>query len=88
MIPAGGSTGTSGAAAVYEIRVAGLVPDDALEDLGAMSVEPAPVSTVLLRPIIDQSDLLGVLARLRTLGLEVIEVRRVRRRPEPGPQER
>ena len=78
----------SGAGAVYEIRVAGLVPDDALTRLGDVSAEPAPVSTVLSRAIIDQSDLLGLLARLRALGLEIIEVRWVRGQPGPGAQER
>ena len=78
----------SGAGAVYEIRVAGLVPDDTLARLGDVSAEPAPVSTVLSRAIIDQSDLLGLLAQLRALGLEVIEVRWVCGRPGPGPLER
>jgi hypothetical protein len=61
----------------YEIRVSGLVPEDVLEDLVDVSVRMAGVSTVLAGKAIDQSALLGLLARLRARGLDVIEVRRV-----------
>lgn len=65
------------ARSMYEVRIAGIAPAEALAELGDVTAELAPVSTLLSAAIIDQSDLLGLLARLRSLGLEVIEVRRV-----------
>lgn len=60
---------------MYEIRVAGTVPDQDLKDMGAV-ILPNHVNTVLYG-ISDQAALYGLLARLRALGLEVVEVRRV-----------
>ena len=60
---------------MYEIRVAGTVPDQDLRDMGAV-ILPNHVNTVLYG-ISDQAALYGLLARLRALGLEVVEVRRV-----------
>ena len=62
--------------AMYEIRVAGAVPEKDLEDMGALTSAPDQVNTVLYG-IRDQAALYGLLARLRSLGLEVVEVRRV-----------
>lgn len=64
---------------MYEIRVAGTVPEEDLKDMGALTSAPEQVNTVLYG-ISDQAALYGLLARLRALGIEVIEVRRV---PEP-----
>ena len=50
-------------------------------------VSNTSVSTVLSGEISDQSALLGLLARLRALGLDVVEVRRVLTTPEPAPVE-
>ena len=61
----------------YEIRVSGLVPDDLLEDFGDVDVTMTGVSTVLSGTVHDQSALLGLLARLRALGLNVVEVHRM-----------
>jgi hypothetical protein len=61
----------------YEVRISGLVPEDVLEDLADVTVTPAGVSTVLSGMVDDQSALLGLLTRLRELGLDVIEVHRV-----------
>ena len=41
------------------------------------------VTTVLSGELADQAALLGMLARLRAMGLDVVEVRRVLRPPEP-----
>jgi hypothetical protein len=68
----------------YEVRVLGVVPADALEDLGDVTVEVEEVGTVLSGFVPDQSALYGLLARLRALGLELVEVRRV---PDPGPDD-
>ena len=71
----------------YEVRVSGLVPDDAIAEFGDISVSTTSVSTVLSGEISDQSALLGLLARLRALGLDVVEVRRVLTTPEPATSE-
>lgn len=62
--------------ATYEIRVAGAVPEQDLRDMGAVTLEIDQVNTVVYG-IPDQSALYGLLARLRALGIEVVEVRRV-----------
>lgn len=61
---------------MYEIRVAGAVPEEDLQDMGAVPVEPAQVNTVLYG-VTDQAALYGLLDRLRALGIVVLEVRRV-----------
>jgi len=61
----------------YEVRVSGPVPEEAVADFGEIRVTPVEVTTVL-GGIGDQSSLLGLLSRLRSLGLHVMEVRRVR----------
>jgi hypothetical protein len=61
----------------YEIRVKGRLSDtvtDAFEDF-TTSVKPA--ETVMRGAVRDQSELHGVLDRLQSLGLELIEVRRL-----------
>jgi hypothetical protein len=61
----------------YEVRVSGLVPEEVLDDFGDVHVTTWGVSTVLSGSVNDQAALLGLLARLRARGLDVIEVRRV-----------
>ena len=62
--------------ATYEIRVAGAVPEQDLRDMGAVTLAVDQVNTVVYG-IPDQSALYGLLARLRALGIEVVEVRRI-----------
>jgi hypothetical protein len=62
--------------ATYEIRVAGAVPEQDLRDMGAETLAVDQASTVVYS-IPDQSALYGLLARLRALGIEVVEVRRI-----------
>ena len=62
--------------ATYEIRVAGAVPEQDLRDMGAVTLAVDQVNTVVYS-IPDQSALYGLLARLRALGIEVVEVRRI-----------
>ena len=66
---------------MYEVRVAGTVPEEDLRDLGALALVQGQVNTVLYG-ITDQAALYGLLARMRALGLDVVEVRRVAA-PEP-----
>ena len=61
----------------YEIRIKGRLSDSlsgAFEDFTA-SVKPA--ETVMRGELRDQSELHGVLDRIQSLGLELIEVRQI-----------
>jgi hypothetical protein len=66
----------------YAVRVRGR-PSDAAEAASQEGLEVAidPVRTVLRGRLPDQAALLGVLARARLLGLELMEVRR---QPQAG----
>jgi hypothetical protein len=61
----------------YEIRVVGVVPPEALLDFEPLTASVEPVETVLHGPIRDQAALHGLLARLETFGVQVMEVRRL-----------
>ena len=61
---------------MYEIRVEGVVSEADLRDVGAVTMAPDRVSTVVYG-IADQAALYGLLDRLRALGIDVLEVRRV-----------
>ena len=61
----------------YEVRVSGLVPSTALADLGGIEVARPELRTVLSGSFPDQAALYGFLNRLRSLGLDVVEVRQV-----------
>lgn len=69
---------------MYEIRVAGPVPEQDLRDMGAVALPAARVSTVLYG-IPDNAALYGLLSRLRALGIDVVEVRRLPEAPPTGP---
>ena len=58
----------------YEVWVAGVVPEQDLQDLGAVTVATERASTVLYGDIADEAALFGLLARLRALGLEVFAI--------------
>jgi len=62
---------------VYEVRILGAVADDVLEEFGDVQVAAREIRTVLTGRFEDQAALYGFLNRLRTFGLEVVEVRRV-----------
>jgi hypothetical protein len=64
--------------AYYEIRIAGTVPPETLLDFERLTAAVEPVETVLHGPLSDQAALHGLLARLETLGVQVLEVRRLR----------
>jgi hypothetical protein len=61
----------------YEIRVIGVLPPEALLDFERLSASVEPVETVLHGPLRDQAALQGLLARLETFGVQVVEVRRL-----------
>ena len=61
----------------YEVRVSGLVPPDLVEGLDVAEVSTEPVRTVIRTTPSDQPALLGLLERLRVLGVELLEVRQL-----------
>jgi hypothetical protein len=61
----------------YEIRIRGRVSAAVLETFDPMQSEVEPVETILHGPVRDQAELHGLLRRLQSLGLELIEVRRL-----------
>ena len=72
----------------YEIRVAGVLPPEALLDFERLTASVEPVETVVHGPLQDQSALKGLLARLETFGVEVIEVRRLHGGVPPADDDR
>jgi len=61
----------------YEIRIAGVLPAEALLDFERLSASVEPVETVVHGPIQDQAALNGLLARLEEFGVQVLEIRRL-----------
>jgi hypothetical protein len=62
----------------YEIRIRGRVSDSLLASFDGLDAEIEPAETVLHGTHLDQAALHGVLERVRTLGLELVEVRQVK----------
>ena len=78
-VPAG-HLACSGSAApdqVFEIRVAGPVSDDLLHHLPGITLCSSEVRTVVTGRFQDQAELHGFLARLQSLRLDLVEVRRI-----------
>ena len=73
----------------YEIRVTGVLPPEALLDFDRLTASVEPVETVVHGQIQDQAALNGLLARLETFGVEVVEIRRLHEKdPQAGDQGR
>jgi hypothetical protein len=68
----------------YEIRVAGVLPAEALLDFDRLTASVEPVETVVHGPLRDQAALHGLLARLEAFGVQVLEVRRLQERDPPA----
>lgn len=64
-------------AKAFEIRVRGTVPLDMVSDFEYLAGEVVGNSTVLRGVVPDQAALYGVLLRLQSLGLELMEVRQL-----------
>jgi hypothetical protein len=72
----------------YEIRVKGRLTESLLAAFEGMTATVAPVETVLHGPVRDQAALYGVLDRIQSLGLELVEIRRLPEAPdEPAGKE-
>jgi len=67
----------------YEIRVAGTLQHEALLDFERLSSSVQRVETVVHGPVQDQAALYGLLARLETFGVQVLEVRRLQDESPP-----
>jgi hypothetical protein len=61
----------------YEIRIKGRVGDSVLEAFEGMTATVEPVETILHGPVADQQALHELLAELQSLGLELVEFRRL-----------
>jgi hypothetical protein len=68
-------------AAVYEIRIKGGISEQLLTAFEGMESTVQSAETVLRGPALDQAALHGLLDRVRALGLELIEVRRLGESP-------
>ena len=66
---------------VYELRVRGPVPPELLEEIGAEDFGEEPPLTILRTGPTDQPGLHGMLQRLRSLGLDLMEVRTAGQEP-------
>jgi len=69
---------------VYELRVRGPVPPELLEEIGAEDLGEEPPLTILRTEPTDQPGLHSMLLRLRSLGLDLIEVRTTAPKPSDG----
>jgi hypothetical protein len=69
----------------YEITVRGRLGADLIDAFDGLTASSAPAHTVLGGELADQAALYGVLDRIESLGLELLEVRR-RTASNPNPQ--
>lgn len=81
-IVVGIGTGRVVSSAGYEIHIKGRVSEQLLTAFEGMDASVQSVETVLRGPVRDQAALHGLLDRIQSLGLELIEVRRL-----PAPEE-
>jgi hypothetical protein len=65
------------APANYEFRIRGRVSEPVLTSFEPLESTTEPVETILHGPVRDQSELHGILDRLQSLGLELVEVRKL-----------
>lgn len=61
----------------YEIHISGRLGETTLAAFQELGAEFRPVQTVLAGELPDQAALHGVLGRIHSLGLELLEVRRL-----------
>jgi hypothetical protein len=68
----------------YEIRIKGRVSEQLLAAFEGMDATVQSLETVLRGPVRDQAALHGLLDRIQSLGLELIEVRRLPESDDAG----
>lgn len=67
----------------YEIRVRGSLGEKLAASFTGFDAEVEPAETILRGPVQDQAALHGILEQIESLGLELVEVRRIDRRGSP-----
>jgi hypothetical protein len=67
---------------LYTIRIRGRLGATALSAFPSMVCEPKGSETMLTGWLEDQSAVFGVLAQIEALGLELVELRQIRARPQ------
>ena len=72
----------AGESELYEFHVRGELSDLILADFGDLRATKRQGETILTGSVPDQAALFGVLDRIESLGIQLIEVRRAR--PNPG----
>ena len=70
--------GAAVSSSYYEIRIAGVLPSEALLDFEPLTASVEPVETVVHGQLRDQAALQGLLVRLEAFGIQLLEVRRFR----------
>jgi hypothetical protein len=84
-VQADGRRGGQVEAANYEIRIKGRLHDSLLPVFEGLAVTTEPVETIVYGPIAGQEALHNLLIELQSLGLEVVEFRRLPGQPaDPG----
>ena len=69
----------------YEIRVAGQLDETAVRAFAGLDISTGDAITTITGEF-DQAALHGVLERIRLLGLDLLEARRIRGSPELAPR--
>ena len=72
----------------FEIRVAGALPPDVVEELEYLRVVTQSTETLLQGPVVDQAALIGIINRLQGLGIELRGVRQLNMGAERQPGRR
>ncbi len=74
---------------MYEVRVRGRLSRTLASEFEqlALATSVEPVETVLSGPVEDQAALYGILRRIESLGLELLEVRRFPIVPVPAEED-
>jgi hypothetical protein len=67
----------------YEITVRGRLGETLTTAFDGLTAKATPAQTVLSGELADQAALYGVLERIESLGLELLEVRRTASNPNP-----
>jgi len=61
----------------YQVRISGTIPAELMVDFQDLTVTVEPPETVLHGSLPDQSAVVGLISRIHSLGLRLIEVRRL-----------
>ena len=69
----------------YEIRIKGRLSDSLLAAFEGLTASVEPAETVLHGPLQNQAALHGLLDRIQSLGLELVEIRRLPASAEESP---